>query len=64
MGSIGRRLEALEGGDGCAVCGWGPDTEVEVVFDGPDEPREPTNCPACGRPDEIVIGWGDADFSD
>ncbi len=64
MGSIGRRLKVLEGrGDSCVVCGWGPGVEVEVVwddgFDEVPEPEEPENCPACGRPDTIVITWGD-----
>ncbi len=68
MGSIGRRLDALErGGDRCAVCGWDPHAEVEVVWDIRDpgeapEPRRPKYCPSCGRPDEIVVGWGDKDL--
>lgn len=64
MGSIGRRLDALEGsGESCAVCGWDSTAEVEVVWDihdpgEPLEPRRPKYYSACGRPDEIVIGWG------
>jgi len=59
------RLRTLEGGDdSCVVCGWGPDIEVEVVWDdAPEEvarPKEMTYCPACGCPDEIIVTWGDA----
>ena len=58
-----RRLERA--GGACQVCGWGtPDLEVEVFWDDgwdhdlPDDlPDETTHCPACGRPDELVIRW-------
>ncbi len=61
------RVRRLEGGESCAVCGWDPAAKVEVVWDihdpdEPPEPRRPTYCPACGRPDEIVVGWADKDL--
>ncbi len=60
---IRRRIERLEGRGGqCAVCGWGPDMQVDVIWDDgwgdtPDSPDETTYCEACGRPDHIVITW-------
>ena len=58
MGSIGRRLEALEGrGESCVVCGWGSRSTLHVEWDHDNE--EPEYCPACGRPDTIVVTWGD-----
>ncbi len=63
---LGDRVRKLEGGESCAVCGWDPHAKVEVVWDIHDpgeapEPRRPKYCPSCGRPDEIVVTWGDAD---
>ncbi len=48
------------------MCGWEPDMQVEVIWDDgwgdtPDSPDETTYCEACGRPDHIVITWGDVD---
>jgi hypothetical protein len=64
---IGRRLDRLEARQGgCRECGWGsPDVAYEVIWDDgwsevPEE-REPVICPRCGRPDEIVVVWGDLD---
>lgn len=57
------RITKLERHDeSCVVCGWGPRTALHVEWehDGPDE-AEPEYCPACGRPDEIVVTWGDVD---
>jgi hypothetical protein len=39
--------------------------EYEVIWDDgwsevPEE-REPVICPRCGRPDELVVVWGDLD---
>ncbi len=60
------RLRKLEGGGkgSCQVCGWGtPDLKVVVTwYDGhededPEDAREPEYCPACGRPDLVVIRW-------
>ncbi len=59
---LNRRLDKLEGrGESCTVCGWGPHVTFEVVDDEPDEqePDEPEYCPACGRPDSLVITWPD-----
>lgn len=66
MGNLDRRLEALEGrGDNCVVCGWGPRAtlHIEWAHDDHDEPdeEEPEYCPACGRPDRLVITWPDVD---
>jgi hypothetical protein len=64
---INQRLERLEQFEGvCGQCGWGsPDLEVVVTWhdgwnDPPDDPEETTYCPACGRPDHVVVTWGDA----
>ncbi len=61
--SIERRLKALEdsrGGDSCDVCGWGPHIVFEIDDDPDDQdPGTPEYCPACGRPNTIVITWPD-----
>ncbi len=62
------RLYRLEGGDECAACGWDSGMRLEIVWDhdeggGAAAEGEPDYCPACGRPDEIVVTWGDADES-
>jgi hypothetical protein len=64
-GSIGRRIEALEGVYGrepCEECGdggEGPETTWEVVWVDPHGPAESKRCGTCGRPFEIVITWGE-----
>ena len=60
MGSLERRLRALEGGRGrpCEACGagYGP-VEYTVEWDEPE--KGPESCPECGRRLVHVITWHD-----
>ena len=71
MGSLERRLKALEGSLGkneCPVCGHDPQvpiTDYEVVWEdtAPEDlegdAAEPERCEGCGRQLDFVVVWDD-----
>lgn len=58
MGSLERRLRALEGGQGqpCEACGAGYEP---VEWGEPDQDPGPERCPECDRRLVHIITWHD-----
>jgi hypothetical protein len=69
MGSLKRRVEALEdaaGGRECPECGFDGDwSNVDIVvewWDGEEEytgPKQTVYCETCGEPTVSVVTWND-----
>ncbi len=59
--TIERRVRALESGGGreCPVCGFQGDwSKVEIRVNVRGDTPGPDNCPECGRPLVLRVGWG------